>query len=238
MNTRPTNLGFTLVEVMVTVSVIIILSTIVFTNVNSGSAQARDAERLSDIRNIESALERYRLEHGRYPEACNGPFTWSGEADSPHPCPGGDSQYIVGDLSETTSVTENFAPTFIPTLPTDPKGDDPSGGYVYAVDGNGDVYKFMALNTVESESVDVFSEFSRCGNWNDSQNECAAVPNSPMGSGPYNQTGSTPSVCNTASEYSNDYAVSTGFSSGEVFLGQPRTSEKAREYFTDEIRCK
>ena len=109
---------------------------------------------------------------------------------------------------------------------------------MYTVDDDGLVYKFMALNTVESESVPRTHEFARCGDVNNSQNECAAVPDSPLDSGGYNQSGSTPSQCNTPSQYNNDYAVSAGYARRGIAFSNSYTTEKGREYGTDLIRCK
>jgi prepilin-type N-terminal cleavage/methylation domain-containing protein len=60
--------GFTLIELLVVVAIIGILSTIVISSINNARASARDAQRLSDIRTIQTALEAYASENGgRYP---------------------------------------------------------------------------------------------------------------------------------------------------------------------------
>jgi general secretion pathway protein G len=75
--------GFTLIEILVAIAVIAVMASVVIANMGQGSAQSRDAERLSDIRNIESALERYRLQNGRYPAGCNDPApgAWDGQGE-------------------------------------------------------------------------------------------------------------------------------------------------------------
>lgn len=251
MKTRRFTAGFTLFEVTVTIGLILLFAAVVIPNLNQGSAQGRDAQRQADLRNIENALERYRLRHGRYPEACNGPNTWSGEVGSAYECNNntgpyaayvGTGQYIVGDLSSTPE-TEYFAGEFIASLPTDPNRDVVDGGYVYAVDANGEVFKIMALNTVENDEVTTLEdELARCGDISRPGSECSAIPNTPLGghSHIYNTDTSGNNLfphCNFGdSGFRNDYAISKGYASGRDLPGG--ATEKAREYYTDQIRCK
>ena len=100
------------------------------------------------------------------------------------------------------------------------------------------VYKIIAENTVESEEVTGSHSFSRCGNMDDitSTPECASVPYAPTGNQPYNTAGDTPNECQF-NVYKNDYALFGGYANGG-FSGIYRTTERAREYFSDKIRCK
>ena len=59
--------GFTLVELLVVIVVIILLATISIFALNGQRAKARDAKRISDIRQIRTALEFYRSDEGEYP---------------------------------------------------------------------------------------------------------------------------------------------------------------------------
>lgn len=64
----PKKSGFTLVELLITISIIGVLSAIglvVFSNVLK---QGRDAKRQSDLRAIQSALEQYYADQGYYPK--------------------------------------------------------------------------------------------------------------------------------------------------------------------------
>jgi len=51
------NKGFTLIELLVVIAIIAILSTVVMAGLNSARSKARDAKRLSDIKQIQAALE-------------------------------------------------------------------------------------------------------------------------------------------------------------------------------------
>ncbi len=49
--------GFTLIELLVVIAIIAILSTVVMAGLNSARTKGRDAKRLSDIKQLQSALE-------------------------------------------------------------------------------------------------------------------------------------------------------------------------------------
>lgn len=59
--------GFTLVELLVTISILAILMTISLISYGNVQRGARDARRKSDISNIQSTLEQYHADQGYYP---------------------------------------------------------------------------------------------------------------------------------------------------------------------------
>lgn len=59
--------GFTLVELLVTISILAILMTIALISFGNIQRGARDGRRKSDISNIQSALEQYHADQGAYP---------------------------------------------------------------------------------------------------------------------------------------------------------------------------
>lgn len=61
--------GFTLIEILVTISIIAILSVIGIVAYSSVVRQGRDSKRQSDLRAIQSALEQYNSDQGFYPDA-------------------------------------------------------------------------------------------------------------------------------------------------------------------------
>ena len=56
---RKDSRGFTLVELLVVIAIIGILASIILSSLGSAKAQARDARRISDIKEIQLALELY-----------------------------------------------------------------------------------------------------------------------------------------------------------------------------------
>lgn len=67
--------GFTLIELLVVISIISLLSSVVFASVNGARAKARDAKRVADFKQIQTALEFFYDSQGRYPITGGGP-TW------------------------------------------------------------------------------------------------------------------------------------------------------------------
>ena len=61
--------GFTLIELLIVVAIIGVLATLLMSNFVGVRQRGRDAERKSDLRRIQSALEMYRADIGSYPVA-------------------------------------------------------------------------------------------------------------------------------------------------------------------------
>ena len=77
--------GFTLVELLVVISIIGVLASVVFASINSARAKARDARRIADLRQIATALEFYYDANGQYPPDVRSPVTLRrDQAKTPH----------------------------------------------------------------------------------------------------------------------------------------------------------
>ncbi len=59
--------GFTLIEILIVVAIIAIIGTLAVLAVNSARSKQRDATRLSNVRQMQSALEDYFNENNEYP---------------------------------------------------------------------------------------------------------------------------------------------------------------------------
>ncbi len=62
------NYGFTLLELIVVITILAILWTIAFMSLQWYSKAARDSARISDISRIKTSLELYQIEAGKYPD--------------------------------------------------------------------------------------------------------------------------------------------------------------------------
>lgn len=69
--------GFTLVELLVVVSIIGLLVAMTVINIQNSKQKARDARRVSDINNIATALALYHNDNNRYPFPYAGNLTGS-----------------------------------------------------------------------------------------------------------------------------------------------------------------
>lgn len=90
--------GFTLMELLITVSIIAILIAIGIASYTTINKQSRDTKRKSDIEQVRSALEMYRADNGSYPGVGSGSWT---------------------DAADLSTV---LATSYILAIPSDPKG--------------------------------------------------------------------------------------------------------------------
>ena len=67
MNNLRKQKGFTLIELLVVIAIIGLLSTLSIVALNNARARARDARRVADIKQIQTALELYFNDAGVYP---------------------------------------------------------------------------------------------------------------------------------------------------------------------------
>jgi general secretion pathway protein G len=65
--TKHKNNGFTLIELLIVIAIIGLLSTLAVVALSNARAKARDAKRISDIKQIQKALELYISEYGTLP---------------------------------------------------------------------------------------------------------------------------------------------------------------------------
>lgn len=110
--------GFTLIELLVVIAIIGMLSSVVLASLNSARTKSRDVRRLTDVRQLQTALEMYYNDHNAYPI----------------------SSWTHSSAGWTSAFTTALAP-YMPTIPTDPINDGIpySGlhGYSYYANGYG-----------------------------------------------------------------------------------------------------
>jgi len=68
MLTNKQKLGFTLVELIVVITILAILGTIAFVSLQWYSKSARDSARISDMSRIKTSLELFKIEWWKYPD--------------------------------------------------------------------------------------------------------------------------------------------------------------------------
>lgn len=77
--------GFTLIELLVVIAIIGLLSTLAVVSLNNARAKSRDAKRVSDIKQVQTALELFYNDNNGYPTAT---VTGSGGDVMPSPSTG------------------------------------------------------------------------------------------------------------------------------------------------------
>lgn len=134
--------GFTLIELLTTIAVIGVLASIIMVSLVTARAKGRDAQRITDLKNIEIALSSYRLEKGFYPSTLDPTIKWFSN------CPIAGA-WGKGDLPNTgdTGWIPGLAPTFMQQLPNDPTPKT-DRCYMYVSDGKN--YMLLAHQTVET----------------------------------------------------------------------------------------
>lgn len=69
MNKSTARAGFTLIELVVVISILAILAGALIPRVTNRMAQSRDARRLADVRAVKNAVDQYYIDKGYYPAA-------------------------------------------------------------------------------------------------------------------------------------------------------------------------
>ena len=110
--------GFTLIELLVVIAIIGLLSTLAIVALSNARQKSRDARRVSDIKQIQTALELHYNDGNSYPASLtmgSGSITLGGVTymaiipDNPTPADGscGSSEYVYAttDVNSTYSIT-------------------------------------------------------------------------------------------------------------------------------------
>ncbi len=123
--------GFTLIELLVVIAIIALLTGIVITSLTGSKAKARDAKRISDIGNIQLALELYFDRCKTYPDKITGDLTKIKTG-----CPTTPSQVSLA--------------SFISVMPTPPSSSPIAYDYAYYTDSSGNVTDYVLHAKLES----------------------------------------------------------------------------------------
>lgn len=119
------NKGFTLIELLVVIAIIGLLSTLAVVALGSARQKANDSKRLSDIKQVQTALELYYTDHNAYPSA-------SGNL--------GDTNLACLNSADGFT-TANCASPYMGLVPTDPVSTQ---NYTYALSSSTGNYTITA----------------------------------------------------------------------------------------------
>ena len=124
--------GFTLVELLVVMTIIGILATLIVGGFRSSQMRGRDAQRKSDLKQLSNALEIFYSDYGKYPPAAGTQIA----ACSYNPANGTGVACAWGTSEMTDGKTIYFK-----TIPKEPEG---TRTYVYKVNSNQNKYQLYA----------------------------------------------------------------------------------------------
>jgi len=148
--------GFTLVELIVVMSIISLLSSIVLVNLNGYMARARDARKMSDIEQINKALYMYYAQTGSMPA---------------NPTPGyeGCSGYNYSSYQQV--MQQLISAGFLSQIPMPPSGGW-ARGYCYYNYGQGGTVGALVVTILEAAPATTTGVGSSCRPWLSGQNWC------------------------------------------------------------------
>ena len=136
---RIAKLGFTLVEILIVISILGILAGIVIAGVGEARESTRDARRESDAKNIQLALGLYKDDYGQYPSTGS---AWKSGTTVCHATYGAGNSY-----SGATGYIPNLAPVYMGVLPESP---NVSSNKCFLYRSNGTDYKLLVWNAIEN----------------------------------------------------------------------------------------
>jgi len=148
--------GFTLIELLVVIAIIGILASVVLASLNTAREKSRDAARISQLKEVQKALELYYSTEGQYPH-------YFADGTGANGCASSASFLcqLSGELEE-----------YISDIPGDPTKIGTSEDYRYVVEGNGNGYVMMAHLESSNSWCNIFNgsgshswrtSYPRCG---------------------------------------------------------------------------
>lgn len=166
-------LGFTIVELIVTIAVIGILASITVVAYNGTQAKARDADRKSDLQNIADAIKLYRTKYGNDIQTGSG-CGWSGNGS-------GYFNYSDGGSYPASILSCLTGAGYLNTTFIDPSGCTTVSG---SCSGKG-IYMKYSCGTGDSAITYLYARLETSGNSQDliNANVCSSAT---VGAAPYN----------------------------------------------------
>jgi general secretion pathway protein G len=133
--------GFTLIELLIVISIIGVLSSLLMMNFIGVRQRARDAQRKTDVRQVQSALEMYRADEGLYPTT-------------------------ITNCASTSLKSSDCSTVYMQDVPIDPMGSSyyNSGNYCLDAQDDGSSYFLVTCleNKNDAQGVSTITEAAGC----------------------------------------------------------------------------
>lgn len=153
--------GFTLVELLVTISIIGVLASITVVSVGNVRQIARDSKRLADIRQVQTALEFYFNQTNGYPIAANG--ITLGDATHSMLCVTQDTNIGFVDASAPVQncANQGAGPIYMSRVPENATPGGNLAGYLYTASADVNNNRKASTYTIEFMLETDIAGFSR-----------------------------------------------------------------------------
>lgn len=156
MNSLNKKQGFTLIEILVVISIIGILSAVIYGNFTQARQDSRNKAMQSELKETQLAIELYKAQNGVYPPAYSVCATTAFGVTT-----------AKASLCGSNPPIDGLIPEFISVLPDKAKSANSNCDIVYRTSTNGDWYKLTAEHchagaASASEGVQPDNKFARC----------------------------------------------------------------------------
>lgn len=142
--------GFTLIELMVVISIIGVLTSVTMIVTKTARIKANDAQRVSSLREVQQALIQYAADHNdAYPTTNS---TWHSECAA------------WGSYSQA-NVIPGLSPKYIGVIPRDPQMNKPANTCCFLYFSDAVDYKFMDYNCPTANTTNKTLEALKDGNY-------------------------------------------------------------------------
>lgn len=149
MRTQRPGRGFTLIELLVVIAIIGLLSSVVLASLNSARLKSRDARRLADLKQLQTALELY----------------YGDQSPPTYPV-------TVAGGTTLTSALASLAPNQMQSIPKDPsKADNSTTGYLYCSTDGQSYAMLVIMEKNNTRCVIAQGTSGNCG-WASSYSTC------------------------------------------------------------------
>jgi len=160
-NYKNNGAGFTLVELLVVITILGILATIGLTVFASAQVRSRDSQRKSDLKQLSNALEVFYSDYAKYPDSSSGQIEACGYNSATKVgavCVWGSGEFRDTDGSGTIKTV------YFTTLPKDPSS---GSNYYYRIVDSGTNQKFQLFAHLENtQDPGLITTSYSCGNSN------------------------------------------------------------------------
>jgi prepilin-type N-terminal cleavage/methylation domain-containing protein len=168
--------GFTLIEVLVVISIIAILATVLYASFGDARTEARNRAVQAELKEVQLALELYKAQEDRYPEPTDPDAIYGLGGATFADCPtymSSRNYYLSSftaceDAVGISPIHNLLDGGFLAEFPDPDDAANPACDYEYYVDEDGEWYKLVANNChggadspdegIQPEN----SEFARC----------------------------------------------------------------------------